>query len=1002
VRTLSFPFQFRTLCAALLIVASAAWTIRAQAAALTGQITFGALPLPGATITAAAGGKEVVATSDADGTYRFADLGEGSWTIRVEMLGFTPIAREIVLPSADPVVIDMTLLPFEEIAKTAVRASSSSTRAQVSATRTPAREAAPASSQPPDPFGDSAMSAADGLLINGSVNNGGASAFAQSAAFGNNRRGPQSLYNWGLGTQFGHSALDARPYSFGGRPTVKPDYSDIQIMGTFGGPLRIPGLLRNGPLLYLGYQRLEDHNATTQSAIMPTLAQRRGDFSDSTIGLIDPVTGLPFDGNVIPESRISDQARSLLRYYPAPNLPAASGFNFQAPVVNRTDQDNLQVRATQRLRAQDQLSGTLSYQRTAVQAGNVFGFVDSTRNASLELAINWSHRFSPLFTLRTRYQHTRLTAGVVPYFASRTNVSGEAGIMGNDQRPENWGPPALLFGSGLAGLGNPQFSDVDDASHGGGLDAAWSMGRHYLTFGGAARRRLYDAFGQQDARGVFSFTGSTTGSDFADFLLGIPHSSSAAFGNPDKLLRGSVMEAYINDDYRVSPSLTLNLGVRWEYESPLTEEFGRLVNLDITPGFAAAAPVLASDPIGTLTGTEYPSSLVRADPRGIQPRLGLAWRPVPGSSVVVRASYGVYRNTNVYQSIAMAMAQQPPLSKAVNLENSPETPLTMANGFPDSASGTPNTFAIDPDLRVGLSQNWQVSAQRDLPASLTIIATYLGSAGSRLMQEILPNTYPAGTVNPCPTCPLGFVHLSSGGNSKRHAGQLQLRRRLRNGFTATAQYTLASATDDAAALAGASMSGAAIAQNWQDVDAEHAPSPFDQRHLVTAQVQYTTGVGVAGGALIDGVRGSLLKGWTFTGTLTTGSGLPLTPTYLTSVAGTAITGSLRAGLTGTPEDERPDGFYLNPAAYMVPSAGEFGGAGRNSISGPRQFNLNAGISRTFFVGDRLNLDWRLDATNVLNRVTFSGVNTIVGSPQFGMANRANQMRRIQMTMRLRY
>ena len=125
------------------------------------------------------------------------------------------------------------------------------------------------------------MSAADGLLINGSVNNGGASPFAQSAAFGNNRRGPRSLYNWGLGTQLGHSALDARPYSFSGRPTPKPDYTDIQIMGTFGGPLRIPGLLRNGPTLYLGYQRLEDHNATTQSAIMPTAAQRRGDFSDS-------------------------------------------------------------------------------------------------------------------------------------------------------------------------------------------------------------------------------------------------------------------------------------------------------------------------------------------------------------------------------------------------------------------------------------------------------------------------------------------------------------------------------------------------------------------------------------------------------------------------------------------------------------------------------------------------------------------------------------------------
>jgi hypothetical protein len=972
---------------------------------------FGKLPLPGATITATNGGKEFLTNSDADGSYRFAELDEGVWTVRVEMLGFAPAARELTIPSPDPVVFELTLLPFDEIARTAVRPTAAAAgpsgnggefqRTAVNAARTAQPGPAAQTPLPPDPFGDSAMSAADGLLINGSVNNGGASPFAQSAAFGNNRRGPQSLYNWGLGTQVGHSALDARPYSFGDRPTPKPDYTDVQIMGTFGGPLRIPGL-RNRPVLYLGYQRLEDHNATTESAIMPTLAQRTGDFSGSSIALIDPATGLPFPGNTIPESRISDQARSLLRYYPLPNLPGASGFNFQTPVVVETNQDSLQTRVTQRVTAQDQLSASVSYQRTSTQASSVFAFVDSTRTGNLDVAVNWSHRFSPLFTLRVRYQHTRLSTDVVPYFAGRTNVSGEAGITGNDQRPENWGPPALIFGSGIAGLGHPQFSAVDDQAHGGGADGAWSRGRHYITFGGGMRRRAYDTFDQQDARGVFNFDGSTTGSDFSDFLLGIPQSSAIAFGNPDKFLRGSIVESYVNDDWRLSPSLTLNIGVRWEYESPLTERLGRLANLDITSGFAAAAPVLASDPVGALTGIRYPASLVRADARGFQPRLGLAWRPVAGSSLVIRAGYGVYRNTGVYQSIAMAMAQQPPLSKTVNTENTPETPLTLADGFIPSASNTPNTFAVDPEFRVGLAQNWQVSAQRDLPASLTIVTTYLGAAGDRLMQEILPNTYPAGGVNPCLACPLGFVHLSSHGRSRRHAGQVQLRRRLRNGLTATVQYTLAKATDDAAALAGATMSGTAVAQDWRDLDAEYAPSSFDQRHVVTAQFQYTTGVGVAGGALLDGFRGSLFKGWTFTGTLTTGSGLPLTPMYLTSVPGTGMVGTMRADVTGAPVDEQPDGYYLNPAAYTVPAAGSWGRAGRNSVAGPAQFTLNAGISRTFFVGDRLNLDWRLDATNVLNHVTFAGVNTIAGSPQFGLPDRANQMRRLQMTVRLRY
>src|SRR5262249_11319491 len=147
-----------------------------------------------------------------------------------------------------------------------------------------------------------------------------------------------------------------------------------------------------------------------------------------------------------------------------------------------------------------------------------------------------------------------------------------------------------------------------------------------------------------------------------------------------------------------------------------------------------------------------------------------------------------------------------------------------------------------------------------------------------------------GAANPCPACPAGFAYLTSNGTSSRHSGQVQLRRRLRNGLTASVQYTLSKSTDNAAAaFTGATLSGAAIAQNWKNLDAEDAPSAFDQRHLMTAQFQYTSGVGIGGGALTDGARGSLLKGWTITTQATIGSGLPLTPVYLTSVPGTGVT-----------------------------------------------------------------------------------------------------------------
>ena len=224
-------------------------------------------------------------------------------------------------------------------------------------------------------------------------------------------------------------------------------------------------------------------------------------------------------------------------------------------------------------------------------------------------------------------------------------------------------------------------------------------------------------------------------------MLGLPHSSSIAFGNADKIFTAPAYDAYVTDDWRVSPVLTVNAGVRWEFESPIDERLARLSNLAVTPGFTARpVPVVGND------------SLLRADWRGIQPRLGIALRPVAGSSLVIRAGYGIYRNTSVYQPIALLLAQQPPLSKTRSVETSAANPLTLANGFNAPPGGTLNTFAVDPDFRVGYAHNWQVLAQRDLPASLTMTATYLGTHGSHLMQEFLPNTVPSPCRAPC-DCP---------------------------------------------------------------------------------------------------------------------------------------------------------------------------------------------------------------------------------------------------------
>jgi len=579
--------------------------VTATAADHAGRVVFNALPVPGATVSATHLDQQLTTVTDLEGVFRFAELADGPWTIRVEMIGFAPLRQEInILANAPASTWELKLLPLAEMTRTTTPAP---TQRSVGQTLPPSPKASvdrpPSDSSPsgfqraqvnasaagaaivndPAAVGDADRGAADGFLINGSVNNGAASPFAQLAAFGNNRRNVRSLYNGGVGVLLGNSALDARPFSFTGQQTSKPSYNDMQMMGSFAGPLRIPRLLtRNAPNLFLGYQRTVDHNASTESAVMPTARERAGDFSQShdalgrPLQLMDPSTGRPFVGNQIPLARLSPQARSLLNYYPLPNLDAAAGFNYQTPVLQTKHQDAGQVRFSQAVPGgKNQIFGNLALQRTTTDAGNVFGFTDSTRASGIDTTVNWSHRFSQLLSLRLRYQFTRLTNSATPYFANRTNVSGDAGITGNDQDPVNWGAPRLLFSSGIAGLSSVQAASNSNRTHGVGAEILSSHGRHNLIVGGDVHHQRWNILSQQDARGSFAFSGGATGSDLADFMLGVPHASSIAFGNPDKYFTAPAFDAYITDDWRVSAVLTVNAGARWEYEAPVAEQFGR-------------------------------------------------------------------------------------------------------------------------------------------------------------------------------------------------------------------------------------------------------------------------------------------------------------------------------------------------------------------------------------------------------------------------------------------
>jgi hypothetical protein len=386
---------------------------------------------------------------------------------------------------------------------------------------------------------------------------------------------------------------------------------------------------------------------------------------------------------------------------------------------------------------------------------------------------------------------------------------------------------------------------------------------------------------------------------------------------------------------------------------------------------------------------------------------------------VVRAGYGIYHDTSVYLNSAQQLAQQAPLSTSLNVANSAACPLTLANGFTPCSSVSSDTYAVDPNFRIGYAQTWQLAVQRDLPGALQMTVTYLGVKGTRGVQEFLPNTYPIGAVNPCPSCPLGFEYRTSGGDSTRESGQVQLRRRLRAGFTASLLYTWSKSLDDDAILGGqghvsaASQSGSSgesapassgsqsVAQNWLNLRGERALSTFDQRQLLNVQAQYTTGQGVEGGTLMTGWSGKLLKEWTVQTTINVGTGLPESPSYQAEVPGTAFF-TIRPSLTGAPIYASSAGQHLNVAAYTTPASGQWGTAGRDSITGPNQFSLNSSLERTFRPTTRLNLITRVDATNLLNHAVFTGWVTNIDSTQFGAPASVNAMRSLQTTIRLRF
>ena len=951
----------------------AALSLPASGADYSGEVRFGDQPVPGATVTLVNARSKLAVSTDATGHFEFKSVAteDGPLTLTVEMQCFAAVSREVT--SAQPIVLHLELLPettpcSEPIAPTIT---------------------APQAPVPQSPTTELRERPLAGYLISGSVDNANDSVLAQPAAFGNFSRGTSTYYASLLAT-LDTSALDAAPYSLTGSSARPPAHTLAGGVVTLSGPIDGRRQAQPGKTAYftLSYEWARNRFASVVDGRVPTAAERAGDFSSTRVAVIDPLSGAAFPGGIFPSSRISRQATALLGLFPQAATASAAGYNIEAPVIRGLHRDAVRALIAKPI-GPGHLSAEFTTESVRADESTLFGFLDRKQTGGTRASLAfvpgrpaaWQGRFA--LTLDRHLEKT------LPFFAGVRDIEGEAGIQGAAPRSSDWGPPSLYFSSGVSGLNDVGAFRLQTQSVGLSAAESGSFRSWQVRTGFNFARRERNQLGVADARGTFGFTGAATGIDWADFLLGMPATASLATGPADRYLRANDWAAFLLTEWRPSAGLTVNAGARWEYASPYAERYRRLANLDVTNGFATATVATASP---------RDSTLVRPFRAMIEPRVSLAWLPFIGSSLVVRAGYGIYADAGVYESLASSLAAQPPFGRNFAIENSVGAPrLTLANALtaPGAAFGT---FGVDARFRPGNAQNWQVALERDLAWGLLAKVTYLGIKGTHAQQAIYPNTYPAGGVAQCPACPSGFAYFLSGGNSSRHAGQLELRRRMRGGWAVKSQTTWAKAIDNAA-LGGATGGGGAqlalVAQNWANLAAERARSNFDQRFTERVTAEYTF-------RFTSGWRHRLFDEWRLASDLTLATGLPLTPIDPRPIGGTGFIGSLRPDYTGAPLYDAPPGLHLNPAAFATPAAGQWGNAGRNTITGPGQLSLNSSLWRTLRLGDRTNVDLRLDATNPLNHPTFTRWDTTLNSVLFGLPAAANAMRSLKFSIEVRY
>jgi trimeric autotransporter adhesin len=904
---------------------------------------------------------------------------------------------------------------------------------------------------------------------NGGGFGGGGGGFGGRAGGGGGGGGRGNFRNFNPGQPHGAIAwngttsyFNAQPFALLGQEQNQPVNGTNHFTLSFMSAPYIPHLTKPSgkDTVFLTLSGSRSSNPDDFYATVPTDAERAGDFSAAGLPPIyDPVTGQQFIYNSIPNvipptgaarQSISPQSTALLSYFPEPNLAAGStinGYNYHLLTTAQSNTTQAGIRYNRSLGA----NATQPGGRGGSGGGRRGGSQNQGLRQSINLNYNWSHSASDLvnlipdlggksasssyslqagytvgyhrFTSISNVNWNRSNSRTTNFFTNTTdNPAATADITVPNNVPLNYGIPDISLSNGIQGLSEtqPSFSISQTIAFSEVL--SWIHGKHNVRFGGDYRRVHRDFLAGSNATGNFAFTGlftedpaqdPTTGSSIADFLLGLPQSTTLNSSEAKSYLRDNVYDVYAMDDWRLLPSLTLNLGVRWEFFAPYTEKYNHLADVATNPDGA-----FTSETEQTAGMNGLPDSLAFPWRKAFQPRIGLAWRVPKIKQTVVRAGFGTNYTVGEYAGFATTMAHQPPFTdEQTNQEAVGNTAssacaqagtcFTLANGFP--APAIVGNYALNPYYGLPYVMAWSLDIQKTLPWGIVMNVGYNGSRSNHLDVKLAPRAISTATAA-TDRSDLLFNYEEAGAYYKMNAGTVRVNKRLTKGISMGANYQYGHAIDDATSVNG---SGGSLVQDWQNPAAEEGHSVLDVRHQVSGTYLFELPFGPDKFWVTSGVGSHILEGFSVSGSFNFATGSWLSPGFEPTAQSVECgnTSALRPNYSPSPGQSATTGggslrHWFNTASYGPPTnegyCYDFGNAPRNSIEGPGTVTNIMSLSKTMDFGDTRSMEIRATINNVFNTVQYSGINTTEGSPTFGEVTSVGAMRSFQFLARFRF